>query len=142
MKRLRIAFLATVQLKGGTQIEASVNEDRIDFDMAKIAEIARHERLDPNKTLLGMKVEIEAMQTLDVFDLINLSDVPVGHQVIGTRWVLKEKGDGVRARVVAQGYNQELELDQSTYASTPQLVTKVSMCQCCVTTFTHQTWEY
>ena len=128
MKRLRIAFLATVQLKDGTQIEAIVNEDMTDFDMAKIAEIARHERLDPTKTLIGMKVEIEAMQTLDVFDLINLSDVPVGHQVIGTRWVLKEKGDGVRARLVAQGYNQELELDQSTYASTPQLVTLKFLC--------------
>ena len=43
MKRLRMAFLATVQLKDGTQIEAIVNEDMIDFDMAKIAEIARHE---------------------------------------------------------------------------------------------------
>ena len=128
MKRLRIAFLVTVQLKDGTQIEAIVNEDMIDFDMAKIAEIARHERLDPNKPLLGMQVEIEAMQTLEVFDLINLSDVPAGHQVIGTRWVLKEKGDGVRARLVAQGYNQELELDQSTYASTPPLVTLKFLC--------------
>ena len=122
-KRLRIAILANIRLKTGKVVEAVVNEDTFDYDMRRIAELARHEKLDPEKTLKGMKIEITAMTELDVYDVISLPEVPHDSQLIGVRWVLKEKADEVRARLVAQGYNQELAIDQETYASTPQLTT-------------------
>jgi hypothetical protein len=70
-----------------------------------------------------MVKEMTAMNELRVFDVLDDSEVPSDCNIIGSRWVLKEKGDTVRARLVAQGFSQALTDDQETYASTPPLTT-------------------
>ena len=40
-------------------------------------------------------------------------------QIIKSRWVLRQKGDIVRARIAAKGYTEEVKDNDDIYASTP-----------------------
>ncbi|WJX13359.1 hypothetical protein P8452_03755 [Trifolium repens] len=75
--------------------------------------------------ILAMQEELNQFKRNDVWDLV---PPPPSHQVIGTRWVFRNKLDenGViirnKARLVAQGYNQEEGIDyEETYAPVARL---------------------
>src|SRR3954470_2341235 len=75
--------------------------------------------------LMAMQEELNQFKRNDVWDLV---PHPGDHQVIGTRWVFRNKLDenGVitrnKARLVAQGYNQEEGIDyEETYAPVARL---------------------
>lgn len=72
-----------------------------------------------------MQDELNQFKMNDVWDLVPR---PKHHQVIGTRWVFRNKldEDGVitrnKARLVTQGYNQEEDIDyEETYALVARL---------------------
>ena len=84
-----------------------------------------NEACDDEFWLLAMSEELNQFTRNDVWDLV---DRPKDHPVIGTRWVfrnkLDENGEVIRnkARLVAQGYNQEEGIDfDETYAPVARL---------------------
>ncbi|KAK2403095.1 putative mitochondrial protein [Trifolium repens] len=75
--------------------------------------------------ILAMQEELNQFKRNDVWDLV---PPPPSHQVIGTRWVFRNKLDenGIiirnKAQLVAQGYNQEEGIDyEETYAPVARL---------------------
>ncbi len=74
-----------------------------------------------NQTIEGMKHEIEQMTKQGVYAEVNINDLTPEQQatIFESRWVLRDKGDKVRARIVAKGYTEEIEDADTIYASTP-----------------------
>ena len=75
--------------------------------------------------LIAMQEELNQFKINDICDLVPR---PLNHQIIGTRWVFRNKLDehGVitrnKAQLVAQGYNQEEGIDyEDTYAPVARL---------------------
>ncbi|GJX19830.1 retrovirus-related pol polyprotein from transposon TNT 1-94 [Tanacetum coccineum] len=75
--------------------------------------------------IMAMQEELDQFKHNDVWDLV---PCPVGHTVKGTKWVFRNKLDenGVvcrnKARLVAQGYNQQEGIDyDETYAPIARL---------------------
>ena len=55
----------------------------------------------------AVQKEIKSLQDLKVYTLIPKSNVPIGQNVIGSKWVFKVKTDNTyKTRLVAQGWNQ------------------------------------
>eukprot|EP00752_Nemacystus_decipiens_P015693 g14006.t1 len=51
--------------------------------------------------------ETKSLQDLNVYKLVPRTGVPLGHKVIGSKWVFKVKPDNThKARLVAKGWNQ------------------------------------
>ena len=49
--------------------------------------------------------EIASLEKHGVFDLVPITSVPLGHQFVGTRWVLRIKADSTsKGRLVVQGF--------------------------------------
>ena len=79
------------------------------------------EGLDKKKTIEGMKHEVEQMKKQGVYSEVNINNLTPEQQesIIESRWVLRDKGDKVRARIVAKGYTEQIEDADTIYASTP-----------------------
>ena len=65
------------------------------------------------------------MKLHDVHDEVDASTVDdnILKEAIPTRWVHRKKGPGVRSRIVAKGYTEKIEDEDSVYASTPMFTT-------------------
>ena len=63
--------------------------------------------------------EMISMKDLDVYDEVTSDQLPENATVIDSRWVLRDKCDEVRARLVAKGYLQHVDDKDSTFAPTP-----------------------
>ena len=65
------------------------------------------------------------MKLHDVYDEVDASTAGdnILKEAIPTRWVHREKGPGVRSRIVAKGYTEKIEDEESVYASTPMFTT-------------------
>ena len=65
------------------------------------------------------------MKLHDVYDEVDASTVDdnVIREAMPTRWVHRKKGPGVRSRIVAKGYTEKIEDEDSVYASTPMFTT-------------------
>ena len=74
------------------------------------------EVLPPELVKKGMDVEMDRFEALNVKGWIP-EKVAEGKKIITSRWLLKRKGEGVRARLVAQEYNDGSPSD--SYAATP-----------------------
>ena len=61
------------------------------------------------------------MKKQGVYSEVNINDLTPEQQatIIESRWVLRDKGDKVRARIVAKGYTEQIEDADTIYASTP-----------------------
>jgi Reverse transcriptase (RNA-dependent DNA polymerase) len=56
--------------------------------------------------------ELENMEKCNVWSLLDRLSIPTNRKLIGSKWVFKEKQDGVfRARIVALGYSQVPGID-------------------------------
>ena len=84
-----------------------------------------NEGYDETQLLEGMKHESNQMKLHDVYDEVDASTVDdnVIREARPTRWVHRKKGPGVRSRIVAKGYTEKIEDEDSVYASTPMLAT-------------------
>ena len=63
------------------------------------------------------------MRDFEVYEPVPTSSVPPGTTIIGTRCVLRWKGSTVKARLVCQGYSEQITDRDSIYASTPTFAT-------------------
>ena len=55
---------------------------------------------------------MDSLKQHDVYKLVNISSVPKGKKIIGSRFVFKQKADGrFKARLVVQGHVQEPRID-------------------------------
>jgi hypothetical protein len=88
------------------------------------------EVLDEKQTLEGMRLELQNLADFGVFKPATRQQAAdAGKHIVGTRWVLRNKGDRVKARVVAQELNRGEFKD--TFAAAPSaLVTRLVLWQC------------
>ena len=68
-----------------------------------------------------MKKEIKQMKEHNVFTEVDIRTLTPEQQrnIVESKWVLKPKGDEVRARTVAKGYTENIADTDTLYASTP-----------------------
>ena len=121
--RMRINAV-TVTTKRGETITTTSCEDEQEAETEKILlepMVHNTDGLDKKKTIEGMKHEIEQMKKQGVYTEVNINDLTPEQQatIIESRWVLRDKGDKVRARIVAKGYTEQIEDADTIYASTP-----------------------
>ena len=64
--------------------------------------------LDKQKTLEGMKQEILPMKPEQVYMEVDINTLTPEQRknIIQSRWVLRDKGNKVRARIVAKGFTE------------------------------------
>ena len=115
--RMRISAVK-VKKKGET-IEAVSNEDEEEIATEKIL-------LEPwvtnkEQTTEVMKQEIRSMKGQKVYTETSFNSLTREQKskVIKSRWVLQQKGNMVRARIVAKGYTEDVKDNNNIYASTP-----------------------
>ena len=110
-----------VTLPNGKSITPYTNDDTSEDQPI----IFDNEGYDETQLLEGMKHESNQMKLHDVYDEVDASaiDDNVIREAILTRWVHRKKGPGVRSRIVAKGYTEKIEDEDSVYASTPMFTT-------------------
>ena len=121
--RMRISQV-TVTTKKGQKIEATSNEDEQEIQAEKILLepwVSNTEGLDKEQTTEGMKQEIKSMKEQGVYTEVHISQLTPEQRkkIIKSRWVLRQKGNTVRARIVAKGYTEEINDNDDIFASTP-----------------------
>ena len=119
--RMRINAIQ-VTTKRGETITTTTCEDEQEVELEKILlepMVHNTEGLDKKKTVEGMKHEVEQMKKQGVYSEVNINDLTPEQQatIIESRWVLRDKGDKVRARIVAKGYTEQTEDANTIYAS-------------------------
>ena len=86
-----------------------MNEESLFGLVSPIKPTSIDEALEDNDWILAMQEELNQFSKNDVWNLV---PIPKGFNVIGTKWVvrnkLNEQGEVIRnkARLVAQGYSQ------------------------------------
>ena len=67
----------------------------------------------------AIQKEMDSLKQHDVYKLVNISSVPKGEKIIGSRFIFKQKTDGrLKARLVVHGHFQEPGIDYGrSYAS-------------------------
>ena len=83
----------------------------------KVMDLPASEQATRAKWMAAMDKELQTLQDKQVFKLVHVRDVPRDAEVLGTRWVLSDKIKSDRsvvckARLVAQGYVQDLPKDE------------------------------
>lgn len=77
----------------------------------------------------AMEKEMESILKNNTYDLV---DKPIGKQVIRNRWVFTQKLDGsFKARLVALGYQQTENFDESNYSPVARMTTLKSLLSIC-----------
>ena len=110
-----------VTLPNGKSITPYTNDDTSEDQPI----IFDNEGYDETQLLEGMKHESNQMKLHDVYDEVDASTVDdrVIREAIPARWVHRKKGSGVRSRIVAKGYTEKIEDEDSVYASGPMFTT-------------------
>ena len=113
-----------VTTKRGETITTTTCEDEQEVELERILlepMVHNTEGLDKKKTIEGMKHEVEQMKKEGVYSEVNIKDLTPEQPatIIESRRVLRDKGDKVRARIVAKGYTEQIEDADTIYASTP-----------------------
>ena len=110
-----------VTLSNGMPIASYTNDDTSE-DQPIIFDIYGY---DKAPRLEGMKHKSNQMKLHDVCDEVDASTVDdsVIKEAVPTRWAHRKKGPGVRRRIVARGYTEKIEDEDSVYASTPMFAT-------------------
>ena len=105
-------------------METASNEDIQEIENERILLepiIHETEGLDPQQVAQGMKKEVQQMKDQSVFTEIDGNTMTPEQQanIIKPRWVLKQKHNEVRARIVAKGYTEPVTDHDLLFASTP-----------------------
>ena len=114
----------TVKLKNGKPVTTATCEDPME---AKIEErllepiIRDHQGFDPEKLKKGMIKEMTSMINQGVFEEIIIDQATPEEldNIIGSKWVHRDKGEEVRCRIVGLGYDENIKDEDNIYASTP-----------------------
>ncbi len=111
----------TIKTKQGKEITACSSEDTNEHitEMILLEPIINDtEGLD---TTQGMKKEIQQMKQQNVYTEVHIDPLTPQQQknIIQSRWVLRNKGTEVRARIVAKGFTEPVTDIDNIYASTP-----------------------
>ena len=121
--RLRITKV-TIQTKQGEEITAYSCEDATEQQTERILLepiVNNTDGLDKMKTTEGMKQEILSMKQQQVYMEVDINTLTPEQRknIIQSRWVLRDKGNKVRARIVAKGFTETIHDLDDIYASTP-----------------------
>eukprot|EP00435_Cladocopium_sp_Y103_P041886 s2323_g11.t1 len=121
--RLRLNKI-TIKAKNGDEITAYSCEDATEQHNERILLepiVNNTEGFDKEKTIEGMKQEILSMKKQQVYIEVNIDTLTPEQRsnIIQSRWVLRDKGNNVRARIVAKGYTEVVTDLDAIYASTP-----------------------
>ena len=121
--RLRITKV-TIQTKQGEEITAYSCEDATEQQTERILLepiVNNTDGLDKQKTIEGMKQEILSMKQQQVYMDVDINTLTPEQRknIIQSRWVLRDKGNKVRARIVAKGFTETINDLDDIYASTP-----------------------
>ena len=121
--RLRITKV-TIQTKQGEEITAYSCEDATEQQTERILLepiVSNTDGLDKMKTTEGMKQEILSMKQQQVYMEVDINTLTPEQRknIIQSRWVLRDKGNKVRARIVAKGFTETIHDLDDIYASTP-----------------------
>ena len=114
----------TVTTKREDKVKAVSNEDQQEVETEKILLepwVANTEGLNPEQTTEGMKQEIRSMKAQQVYTEVSYNTLTQEQRskIIKSRWVLRQKGNAVRPRIVAKGYTEDVKDNDDFYASTP-----------------------
>ena len=106
-----IMLVSSVSTSRGQKIKVETNEDNTEMWNNPWLTAAQLRDYPKDKLQLGMAKEMKSMDAFKVYYEVDANDLSPAQNkaVIGTRWVLRWKGDEVRCRLVAQGYSQELD---------------------------------
>ena len=121
--RQRITAI-TVKTNKGQEITACSSEDTNEHitEMILLEPIINDtEGLDKHLTTQGMKKEIQQMKQQNVYTEVHIDTLAPEQRknIIQSRWVLRNKGTEVRARIVAKGFTEPVTDIDNIYASTP-----------------------
>ena len=110
--------------KRGDKVKAVSNEDQQEVETEKILLepwVTNTEGLDQEQTTEEMKQESRSMKAQQVYTEVSYNTLTSEqrNKNIKSRWVLRQKGDIVPARIVAKGYTEEVKDNDDIYASTP-----------------------
>ena len=110
--RLRVSAV-TVTTKRGDKVKAVFNEDQQEVDTEKILLepwVTNTEGLGQEQTTEGMKQEIRSMKAHQVYTEVSYNTLTADQRdkIIKSRWVLRQKGGVVRARIAAKGCTEEV----------------------------------
>ena len=110
----------------GQEVQIAVNEDEEEVRYTSLQVPRLRDSGEFPKELLqqGMMKELQAMKDFKVFKEVQRSSLTPDQQrsILTSRWVHRWKGDEVRSRLVARGYDQHIKDLDDVYASTPILV--------------------
>ena len=114
----------TVATKLGDKVKAVSNENQQEAETEKILLepwVTNTEGLNPEQTTEGMKQEIRSMKAQQVYTEVSYKTLTreQRNKIIKSRWVLRQKGNAARARIVAKGYTEDVKDNDDIYASTP-----------------------
>ena len=114
------------QMKDGNSIDITVNEDpeEIRLRLREPVILQPHEEFSNEDLAKGMKAEMNAMETFDVFEEVPISQLQDEEirTALDMTWVHRWKGF-VRSRLCVRGFRQEIQDIDDTYASTPLIWT-------------------
>ena len=118
--------MVTTQTKKGVEITAYTCDDVTKQQTEKILlepMVSNTEGLDKQKTSEGMKNEIDSMKKQQVYVEVDIDTLTPEQRknIIQSRWVLRDKGNNVRARIVAKGYTETVNDLLDIYASEPNI---------------------
>ena len=121
--KLRVSAV-TITTKCGDRVKAVSNEDQQEATTEKILLepwATNTEGLSKEQTTEGMKQEIRSMKARQVYTAVSFNSLTAEQRskIIHSRWVLRQKGNAVRARIVAFGYTEDVKDNDGIYASTP-----------------------
>ena len=117
-QRQRTNVIAAIELHDGTTIQSHTNDDP---DKQQQPIIFHKFGFDESKLLEGMETDATQMKLHKVYEEVDIAtlDSSTIREAIPTRWVHREKGLQVRPRIVAKGYIEKVDDEDSVYASTP-----------------------
>ncbi|CAK0878447.1 unnamed protein product [Prorocentrum cordatum] len=77
------------------------------------------EALDPGQVKEGIQRELDMMRDLDVGEPVRRDEIATGTKIWTTRWCLRKKAGGVRARLVVRQYKWIAGKSDDNFAPTP-----------------------
>ena len=115
---------AYTQTKQGEEITAYSCEDVTEQQTERILLepiVNNTDGFDKQNTLEGMKQEILSMKQQQVYMEVDINTLTPEQRknIIQSRWVLRDKGNKVRSRIVAKGFTETVTDLDDIYASTP-----------------------
>ena len=103
-------------MEDGTILRA---ESSGDLNIDRIKAVAEKQGLDFQAVMAGIQKELAGLIDFDVFEEVDLKDVPEDAVILGTTLVLKQKGPVAKARVCAQDFKFKMKNRDDVFAPTP-----------------------